>query len=88
MELKEAIIQEITNVKEKLYRGETREGIASMQPLISDLTRYISKECREEVQSRILNDVLIPAMNAMQEQDGIELADILQYELMPIIEGQ
>ena len=88
MELKYVIIEEITNVKEKLYRGETIEGIASMQPLISDLTRYISEECREDGQDRILNDALIPAMHAMQEQDGTELADILQYELLPIIEEQ
>ena len=68
-----------------LYKGNTQEGIAQMSQALPDIAVIVTWISDANVQNRLITDALTPAMEAMEEQDGIWLADVITYELLDIL---
>ena len=86
---KEAIVQlkeQIKNIADTLYTGETIKGIAGMGEIIPELALVATHIEDDELKERYVNDVLAPALEAMENKDGLLLADVINYELMDILE--
>ncbi len=84
MVLKQTISQ-LNQIADVLYKGNTRAGIAAMGMVIPNLTLVSTLIDDEEMKARLVNDALTPALQAMEEQDGVLLADIITYELLGIL---
>ena len=76
-------LKEISDI---LYSGETTKGMADMGLVIPDLAILANSIDDDELNGRLLNDVLVPALEAMESKDGLLLADVINYELMNILE--
>lgn len=86
-EIKRKMQLQIDIVTELLYSGDVAEGMAKMQDVIPELAVLLQSINNEELARQIIEDVLKPALNSMEERDGTTLADILQYELLPLLEA-
>lgn len=86
-EIKRKMQLQIDIVTELLYSGAVAEGMAKMQDVIPELAVLLQSINNEELERQIIEDVLKPALNSMEERDGTTLADILQYELLPLLEA-
>lgn len=86
-EIKRKMQLQIDIVTELLYSGDVAEGMAKMQDVIPELAVLLQSINNEELAQQIIEDVLKPALNSMEERDGTTLADILQYELLPLLEA-
>lgn len=86
-EIKRKMQLQIDIVTELLYSGDVAEGMAKMQDVIPQLAVLLQSINNEELERQIIEDVLKPALNSMEERDGTTLADILQYELLPLLEA-
>ena len=86
-EIKRKMQLQIDIVTELLYSGEVAEGMAKMQDVIPELAVLLQSINNEELERQITEDVLKPALDSMEERDGTTLADILQYELLPLLEA-
>lgn len=78
---------QIDIVTELLYSGDVAEGMAKMQDVIPELAVLLQSINNEELERQIIEDILKPALDSMEERDGTTLADILQYELLPLLEA-
>ena len=76
----------LKEISDTLYSGEITKGMADMGLVIPDLANLANAIADEELNGRFLNDVLVPALNAMENRDGLLLADVINYELMEILE--
>ena len=86
-EIKRKMQLQIDIVTELLYSGEVAEGMAKMQDVVPELAVLLQSINNEELERQITEDVLKPALDSMEERDGTTLADILQYELLPLLEA-
>ena len=86
-ETKRKMQLQIDIVTELLYSGDVAEGMAKMQDVIPELAVLLQSINNEELERQITEDVLKPALDSMEERDGTTLADILQYELLPLLEA-
>lgn len=86
-EIKRKMQLQIDIVTELLYSGEVAEGMAKMQDVIPKLAVLLQSINDEELERQIIEDILKPALDSMEERDGTTLADILQYELLPLLEA-
>lgn len=86
-EIKRKMQLQIDIVTELLYSGDVAEGMAKMQDVIPELAVLLQSINNEELERQITEDVLKPALDSMEERDGTTLADILQYELLPLLEA-
>lgn len=86
-EIKRKMQLQIDIVTELLYSGEVAEGMAKMQDVIPELAVLLQSINDEELERQIIEDILKPALDSMEERDGTTLADILQYELLPLLEA-
>lgn len=86
-EIKRKMQLQIDIVTELLYSGDVAEGMAKMQDVIPQLAVLLQSINNEELERQIIEDVLKPALDSMEERDGTTLADILQYELLPLLEA-
>lgn len=86
-EIKRKMQLQIDIVTELLYSGDVAEGMAKMQDVIPELAVLLQSINNEEIERQIIEDVLKPALDSMEERDGTTLADILQYELLPLLEA-
>ncbi len=78
---RDTIIKEIEDVTELFYQQKIKEAYARLQPLLTDISIYVTGIPSEEKQVDILES-LKEAMSAMEQQDTTLLADILQYDLL------
>ena len=86
-EIKRKMQLQIDIVTELLYSGDVAEGMAKMQDVVPELAVLLQSINNEELERQITEDVLKPALDSMEERDGTTLADILQYELLPLLEA-
>lgn len=90
-ELKKSIvelIEGIDNVSELLYQQKIENGYNNLYRLLGDIAGVVDQiSLLDDMHERILgqkekfNNILIEAMNAMENHDVVLLSDILQYEL-------
>ncbi|MBQ8412997.1 MAG: hypothetical protein IJX12_05235 [Lachnospiraceae bacterium] len=86
---REAILtlkEKLETISDTLYSGETTKGIASMSMVIPELANVADGIKDDELKGRYMNDVLIPALEAMENKDGLLLADVISYELSDILD--
>ncbi len=77
-------LEEIADV---LYQGYASQGIAQMGEVIPNLAEISTWIEDEEERKRLVQDALEPILNAMEQQDATELADLITYELLEILAG-
>lgn len=75
----------LSEIADVLYRGDTRAGIAAMGLVISDLAAISDVIQDEEVKEKLVQEALIPILQAMEDQDGVMLADLITYELLELL---
>ena len=79
-------IEQLTAIADDMYKGEINQGMASMVEVIPIIAEILG-ELSQEQQDEFVNDALKPALNAMEEKDSTTLADIISYEIVPVLEG-
>lgn len=82
----EKIKEQLEAAADILYKGDVNKGMAAMTGVIPDIAVVASSIEDAELQGRLMNDALNPALGAMESKDGTLLADIISYELIPILE--
>lgn len=79
-------VNQLKEIADILYKGESARGIAAIQNVIPNIA-VISDDIEDEgVKDKLLNEALAPMLDAMQENDGVTLADIITYELIELLE--
>lgn len=78
--------QKLKNIADTLYKGDTLLGISMMSEVLEDLAKIGTIIKDEDLNSRYINDGLTQALEAMENNDGTLLADVITYELIEIIE--
>lgn len=76
----------LTGISEILYKGNVTLGIADMGEVIPELAVLASWMSEEADRDKLVNDALSPLLAAMEEKDATDIADIIVYELVPVIE--
>lgn len=76
----------LENIVDILYKGEVTKGIAMMSEVIPSLAIIAEKIEDEDLKDRYVNDGLRQALEAMETNDGVLLADVLSYEIIEIID--
>lgn len=84
-QLIEDTCNKLSEIADVLYRGDTRAGIAAMGLVISDLAAISDVIQDEEIKKRLVLEVLVPILQAMEDQDGVMLADLITYELLELL---
>lgn len=86
------IKEECTETARFFYQGQIEKGYSLLNALIEKLLELINdlQEEKEQMCERTeeilrLQNVLKEALAAMEEQDTVLLADLLQYELQEIL---
>lgn len=79
--------EKLETIADMLYKGNTQTGIANMAAVIPDIAVISTWINDEATKTRLVSDALTPAMEAMENADGIMLADIITYELLDIFKG-
>ena len=85
-EILKMAIEQLNAIADDMYKGEINQGMASMVEVIPIIAE-ISGELSQEQQDEFVNDALKPALEAMEDKDGTTLADIISYEIVPVLEG-
>ena len=80
-------IDVLNDIADKLYQGYVNEGMADMNKIISNLAVISTWIVDEDLTNRLISDALSPILEAMEEQDGTGLADLITYELLEILEA-
>lgn len=75
----------LSEIADTLYRGDTRTGIAAMGVMIPALAEIGDSIRDEEIKNRLVQESLIPIMKAMEDRDGVMLADLITYELLELL---
>lgn len=75
----------LSEIADTLYRGDTRAGIAAMGLVISELAEICDSIRDEEIKNCLVQESLMPIMEAMEDQDGVLLADLITYELLELL---
>lgn len=79
--------EKLNDVADELYKGNVTEGIADMGAVLPNIASIAECIESEELQQKLLVEVLTPALEAMENNDGALLADIISYELVEFIES-
>ncbi|MBE5953805.1 MAG: hypothetical protein E7257_06560 [Lachnospiraceae bacterium] len=77
----------LSNIADILYKGDTTLGMAMMGTVINDLAVVATKVEDEELKNRYINDGLTQCLQAMENNDGTLLADVISYELIEVIDA-
>lgn len=83
-ELLEEVIQELTQITDYLYQENiplANRGLVFVLPKLEACIGGIE----EEDTQKELRDKLMEALSAMEEEDYVLLADLIQYEVLEIL---
>lgn len=82
----EKIKEQLEVAADILYRGDVNKGMAEMSGAIPEIAMIATGIEDSDIQTRLMNDALAPILAAMEEKDSTLLADLISYELIPILE--
>lgn len=82
----EQIKEQLDAVADMAYKGNVMEAMAAMSQIIPKL-ELAAVGMDDETRQRMIDDALLPIMDAMESQDGTMLADIITYELLEILDS-
>ncbi len=75
----------LNDIADILYKGDTMDGIAHMSNVIPDIAAIASDMPDEEARQEMIDNALAPLLDAMEQEDGTLMADIISYELVPLL---
>lgn len=75
----------LMSIATELYQNKVPEGKKHVADVLEDLG-IIATWLTEEQQIDYIQTILRPIMDAMETEDGVYLADLINYELIPFIE--
>lgn len=75
----------LMSIVTELYQNKVSEGKTHVANVLEDLG-IIATWLTEEQQIEYIQTILRPIMDAMETEDGVYLADLINYELIPFIE--
>lgn len=75
----------LNDIADILYKGDTIDGIAHMSSVIPDIAVIASDMPDEEERQEMIDNALAPLLDAMEQEDGTLMADIISYELIPLL---
>ena len=81
----EEAIEKLNSIADIIYKGNMIQGMADMVDIIPTIAE-VAGELNEEQQELFINEALKPALEAMEDKDGTMLADIISYEIVPVLE--
>lgn len=85
-ELLTEVIENLNKVTDYLYQENIPVANQTLFIVLPKLDRCISEIADEEVQE-ILKEKLTASLSAMEEEDYILLADLIQYEVIDILKN-
>lgn len=77
----EQVINILTTITDLLYQENIPVAYRMLYLILPEMEEAIRQIQQEEIQSE-LKDKLLEALEAMENEDNILLADILQYEIL------
>lgn len=86
LEMMNQTITQLTDIADELYRGNVNQGIARMNEVIPGIAVISTWMTDESMKQRLVEDALGPALEAMEQGDGTQLADVIVYELVELLE--
>lgn len=75
----------LEQIADVLYKGDTMNGIAAISNVLSDVGDIASDMPDEESRQGLIDNALAPLLEAMEQGDGTLMADIISYELLPLL---
>lgn len=78
--------ENLENVADILYKGNTEQGIAAMTDILPHLSMMASEIQDEVMQKKLITNVLQPLLESMENRDGTMMADIITYELIQMVD--
>lgn len=79
--------EKLNEIADILYKDKVNLGMSKMNQVIPDIAVIASNITDAELQQRLINDALTPALGAMENKDASLLADIITYELIEILDS-
>lgn len=83
---KEEVIQKLEEMSILFYQEKDSEGCDMFNQILPDLTEIITSEMDAEKQLRLLQSLQL-ALQALEAEEWIMLADIFQYEICDVLKG-
>lgn len=80
------VIEELNEISELLYQENITTAYSKLAGVIPGITQSIGNVEDEELRN-LLAEKLGMALNAMENNDALLLADIIQYELVEVFEN-
>lgn len=81
----DSIKARLTDIANILYQGNVIDGMAHMSNVIPDIAVIAETMPDEETRQELINNALAPLLDAMEQKDGTLMADIISYELIPLL---
>lgn len=81
--MEQDIKNQIDQVVDNIYKYDITKTMTLMKDLFSSI--YVSLQKNEFKNVNVLNQILILMEESMSNKDYLLLADILKYELIPIV---
>ena len=72
-------------IADVLYRGDTMDGIAGISNVLPDIADAASDMPDDDSRQELIDNALAPLLEAMEQGDGTLMADIISYELVPLL---
>ena len=81
----EALIDELMTVADLLYNENEQLGVIKWKTIIPELEKELSHIADQKKLSDMLSKGLVPAMEAMKNNDLTLLADIIIFEIVELL---
>lgn len=81
----EELKKNLNDIADILYKGDTLDGIAHISNVLPDIGAVASDLPSEEARQEMIDKALAPLLDAMEQRDGTLMADIISYELIPLL---
>ncbi len=75
----------LEQIADVLYKGDTINGIVAISNVLPDIADIASDMPDEESRQGLIDNALAPLLEAMEQGDGTLMADIISYELLPLL---
>ena len=85
-ELLEITKEKLSEIADILYKDNVNLGMAKMAEVIPSLATISVSIVDADMQTRLINDGLTPALEAMENKDATLLADVITYEIITLID--
>ncbi|MDD6327619.1 MAG: hypothetical protein PUA62_04125 [Lachnospiraceae bacterium] len=78
--------RKLMEICDVLYLWKTDYGMMEMEEILPTLSKIFGCIDDIEVQSYLIATILSPMLEAMEARESVDLADVINYELVPFLE--